>query len=63
MTNMYVWYEYVVLPTTWFVLLLWKSFCCYRCDAAIDVAGNAIVDAGGDDAGGVAAGDRFDSLY
>ena len=30
-----------------FVLLLRKLFCCYQCDAAIDAAGNAIVDAGG----------------
>ena len=37
-----------------FVLLLRKSFHCYRCDAAIDAAGNAIVDAGGG-ASGVAA--------
>ena len=30
-----------------FVLLLRKLFRRYRCDAAIDAAGNAIVDAGG----------------
>jgi len=45
-----------------FVLLLRKSFRRYWCDAAIDAAGNAIVNASGD-VDGVAASVRFSFMY
>ena len=40
---------------------MWKLFRRYRWDVAIDAAGNAIVNAGGD-ASGVSASIRFSSL-